>query len=259
MIALLLREVKIVNRIIIGGLLLLQVGYASALSPELVIKFDLERQWPLIRLKIDDAPATLILDTGGGSMLALRPSWPNPPVDKDSKSRRLEFAAGHSLELLSTVWKKSPAPNGIDGYLGYGFFRQYNIVIDYASAEFRLYRIGDEHLECSSKPESISNLGSLEYLKIEREGKPLLLGLDTGANQNILTTSSGSAVPGDSPASRGKTTLGDRELDLGKFRRVSLQIPVIDGFLGYDFFAKHRVCINPVARTISVDQFSQAR
>ena len=88
-------------------------------------------------------------------------------------------------------------------------------------------------------------LGSLAVVRLQAaDGRLLALGLDTGASRNVITPGLAEAVAG------GTLTAERRVLQAGPFVSVPLQVPGLDGFLGQDFFSRHRVCMDPARRQL---------
>lgn len=242
----------------IGAALLAVAARAHAADPEAVLHFELQKQLPVIKAQVDGLDATLILDLGGAGVLALRPGWPGSTAVDSGQARELSLPGGSSTQVPAVVWRKPQVPPGIDGDLGYGYLRRYGLVIDYSLRTVKLFRPGTQLDECRAAPVALLQLGSLPYVRFERGGQPFLLGLDSGANQNVVKRGQ------QDDASPQATTQDDIQLagqviSTGPFRAIDLPIPVIDGLLGYDFFLRHRVCLDPTSKTFAVEPFATAR
>ncbi len=241
--------------VVVAVLALLATVSARALEPERVLPFELRQQLPLLSVQIDDRPATLILDLGGASPLALRPDWPADDAKTDARSKRVRLPGGELETLLATVWKKTSIPPGIDGYLGFAYLQRFNLVFDYAKRQARLFPRGAAHGECRATPVALSRLGSLPYVQFDYSGQTLLMGLDTGANQNLIKPGRPGTVLSDKTRSIDGASLAGQRTAPGPLLVMELPIPTLDGLLGYDFFAHYRVCLDPAANTLAADAF----
>lgn len=224
-----------------AGFLCLTSALACAVqeSPLENLSFEIQKQLPVISAELDGKPVRLLLDTGGGSALALR----HDLISDATQVRQLALQSGKAVQLKAVPWKKASIPEGIDGYLGMGWLRQYSLVIDYAHAQLRLHPAGNLAPECGTQAVPLQMLGSLPYVRLTQDAQPVALGLDTGANQNILKT--GSRWSGNAgQVLTGLTLQTEGWTGQQNFRLVNVQVPVIDGFLGYEFFAGHLVCMD---------------
>lgn len=233
-------------------LLLGLLALAFAAQAERRLSFQLERQLPVLEARIDGRPARLLLDLGGAAALALRPDWPGGA----SGELPVEAAGSDLGRLPAQVWKRARIPEGIDGYLGYGFLIRHGLVIDYRAGELRLLAPGEALAACAPAPTvELLQLGSLPYLRFEKAGSSLLLGLDTGANQNVIKQESLHAGAGGVFSLEG-LSLGGRPVQPGPFRAIALSLPRLEGLLGHGFFAAHRVCIEPSVRQLAAQAFT---
>jgi hypothetical protein len=221
---------------ILGAALLWGVAQAQ---PR-ILHFTLERQLPLMKAEVDGHPARLLLDLGGAAALALRPDWPGLAA-----SAQLTVNGGASETVPARPWPRNKPPPGVDGYLGYGYLARHSLVIDYAQQQVRLYPPGRLADECSGPVAALQQLGSLPYARFEQQGTVLPLGLDTGANQNVLRR--------EAALQPGALMLEGVALEPGPFGRIDLAVPLIAGFLGHDFFARHRVCLDASSKQLQIE------
>lgn len=223
------------------------------------LTFTLKDGLPLIQARIDGREATLLIDSGGAAALALRPAWAPADAasaanaadsqDAQGRQRQNRSFAIRSLELAgqpvlpppaAQTWAKPNPAVGVDGYLGWGWLRQHRWVIDYGAQHLKMLD-ADAPLpaDCGPQPQPLELLGSLPYARFTgADGKPVALGLDTGASRNVIHVPQTGAVA-------GQLRLGEQLLDAGAFVGAELQVPVVSGFLGWDFFRRHRVCLDP--------------
>ncbi len=229
----------------------------------LTLPLQVEGGLPLVDARIDGRAARLLLDTGGAAALALRVDWgpagaASAAVTQDAQGQqRINAAlpvgevvlAGQSLVPVpaAQTWAKARRPAGVDGYLGWGWLRERRWMLDYAAGRLQLF---DPQAAlpaaCGTAPQPFRLLGSLPVVQLRAaDGQVLTLGLDTGATRNVIRPAAAAAVA-------GPLALDGQVLAVGGFVTVPLQVPGLDGFLGQDFFSRHRVCMAPAARQLWV-------
>jgi len=237
---------------------------ALAVAAPLELPFRLEDGVPVIQARIDGREARLLIDSGGAAALALRPDWAQPDAaasaaasqDAQGQARLNRGLAVRQLELAgqpigepppAQTWAKARRPAGVDGYLGWGWLRQRRWIIDYAAARLLLPAPEDAWpANCGDKPQRFEMLGSLPFVRLRAgDGSMLALGLDTGASRNVIQ-------PAREPATAGPLAWENQALGAGGFAAVALQVPVLDGFLGQDFFKRYRVCVDPAGQRLWV-------
>lgn len=247
----------------LAAALLITATLTAWAGPARVLPLRLEGGLASVAARIDGREARLLIDTGGAAALALRPDWAqaaaggSADASQDAQGRPRANAAlavgevelaGQALQPApaAQTWGKPRRPPGIDGYLGWGWLRERRWVVDYAARELRLLG-ADEPMPagCGPEPLRFELLGSLPVLRLhDAAGQPLTLGLDTGASRNVIRPALADAVAAD------PLSAGDRPLAAGAFVSVPLQVPGLDGFLGQDFFSRHRVCVDPAGRQL---------
>jgi hypothetical protein len=214
--------------------------HSAAHAQPRILPFSLERRLPLLQAEVDGRPARLLLDLGGSAVLALRPDWPGLTA-----SAQLALIGDAAQPVPAKPWPRHSPPPGVDGYLGYGYLARYSLVIDYPQQQVRLYPAGRLADECRGPVAALQQLGSLPYARFEQQGSVLPLGLDTGANQNVLRR--------DAQLHPGALLLEGVALEPGPFSRIDLAVPVIAGFLGHDFFARRRVCLDAASKRLQIE------
>lgn len=249
----------------------------AAQAPPRVLGFEMLGTLPVLSAQVEGRPVRLLLDTGGAAALALRPdvaaaltptdmaasasagasSTASPPASSTAPASprlRLQLGAGEPVELPAALWRKSSYPPGIDGYLGWGYLRQFSVVLDYGRQQLQLGPAGQLAPACGEARAALKHLGSLPYVTVLQDGQPLPLGLETGANQNVLLAG---RVPGAATAGERRalpaTSWEGRPLALGGFQVIELQLPVLAGFLGHGFFATHRVCLDARSAAVAIE------
>lgn len=244
--------------ILLTALALVAATAAATDKAALSVPLTLEAGVPVLAARIDGREARLLLDTGGAAALALRPDWgpaepgASAPASQDAQGQQRANAtlavgevalAGQRLDPApaAQTWGKAKRPAGTDGYLGWGWLRERRWVVDYGARRL-LVPAPEEALpaNCGATPVRLERLGSLPVLRLQAaDGQALTLGLDTGASRNVIRPALAPALAG------GAIQLDGRPLQAGDFVTVPLQVPGLDGFLGQDFFSRHRVCADP--------------
>jgi hypothetical protein len=250
---------------------LLATTAAAQAQPEadLTLPFTLEAGLPVLQARIDGRDARLLIDSGGAAALALRPDWapaleakaeaPGTVSTQDAQGQvrratRLIVTdvvlAGQALPEApaAQTWTKAKRPADTDGYLGWGWLRERRWVVDYAARSLvRLAPASPWPAGCGGAPLPLEMIGSLAVVRLQAlDGQTLVLGLDTGASRNVVRPDRVDAVAGPLRGADGQT------LQAGRFVSVPLQVPGLDGFLGQDFFSRHRVCVDPAGRQLRV-------
>jgi len=249
----------------LAAALLLTTTLAAQAAPGRVLPLHLDGGLAWVDARIDGRDARLLIDSGGAAALALRSDWgpaatgaaASATASQDAQGRQRVNAVLAVNEVLlagqalvpapaAQTWAKARRPAGVDGYLGWGWLREQRWVVDYAARQLRLLD-ADEPMpaSCGDAPLGFELLGSLPVVRLHgAAGELLTLGLDTGASRNVIRPALADAV------SAGPLRAGDRAIAAGGFATVALQVPGLDGFLGQDFFSRHRVCVDPGRRQL---------
>lgn len=242
----------------LGATLLAATAAQAQTEADLTLRFTLEAGLPVLQARIDGREARLLIDSGGAAALALRPDWAPADAaasavmsqDAQGQQRRNERLVVGDLVLGShtlpqapaaQTWAKAKRPAGADGYLGWGWLRERRWVMDYAAGQLQRLAPGSPWpAGCGGEPLPVQMMGSLAVVRLQTaEGQVLVLGLDTGASRNVIKPALVQVVAG------GALMADGRLLQAGPFVSVPLQVPGLDGFLGQDFFSRHRVCMDP--------------
>ena len=140
--------------------------------------------------------------------------------------------------------------------IGREFLQRYRVIVDYPGHRIELHATGS-HPVCGEPTGTIEpHPSGLMYSILLTDDGPLKLAWDTGSTYSLiqkrLAAERGMRFQDERYATH-RLRLGSREL--GPHRMVVLDLagaPEIDGVLGSNFFAQHRVCFDYPARTISV-------
>lgn len=144
-----------------------------------------------------------------------------------------------------------------DATLGRGFLERYTVVVDYPHQRFELYPAARARKLCGAATAAIlPTEDGFMFSSIQTDDGPMNLGWDTGVNYSFVQKYLAKARQlkiNDVFYSTQRFALG--QFDAGAMRLVAMDLsglPTLDGLLGYNFFEKHRVCIDYVRHSVSV-------
>ncbi len=151
---------------------------------------------------------------------------------------------------------------GAVGFLGIGYLRDYQVVIDYADQRVTLDSAGasgDQKSECSGA--AVPLIQGQDWgiaTKLVTEIGEVDLVWDTGAPMNVLFRKR-TAASGIDKAEGDKLSLSSiqargQEIGPATFEILDWGMPPFDGFIGHDFFAENVVCIDFPNQTLFVQQ-----
>lgn len=209
----------------------------------------------------------LFLDTGGYKPLALKQDVIHRiGIAYDAASASASDAQGHAYVARSfdlhdfKAGSLSLAPlRGADlpdlgthaypqdGYLGYGVLKNYVLVIDYAGGKVSLYTPADGRAvleqQCGEHTFDVTVKNAIIQTTIATDRGDRTFQFDTGANRNIVRPVSGAAAE-QASVTFERFRLGSVDLGATPFGVIPYRAPDVDGVLGRDFFAAHRVCLD---------------
>jgi hypothetical protein len=156
------------------------------------------------------------------------------------------------------VYAPNFAPPGKMGHIGFAFLRNYTVVLDYGSKVMKLYTPDDATLprECgTARAPLVTGEYGLQSVAHTDRGE-IRFGWDTGAQTNAFTPATFSVPPeryvlGQEHEFRD-FSLGDVKLGPLKVRTIDLQMPGLNGLMGYDFFASHVVCFDVSRKIVAI-------
>jgi len=253
---------------------------ATATVPE-IVPLSFSSKLPKVRVEMGDATVMVRLDTGAydfGISLADKDFGPahvkvtGTTHWKDARGNELqgrtfvvpELRIGgltvHDVSGTELVFAPDFVPPDRDGKLGFAFLRNYAVALDFSSAQMRIYPADSSRApdECEQGHVSLSVASAGLLSTLGTEFGRMRLRWDTGAPGNQLTPRSMKINPDADPYGRQvrlhNVSLGSVHLPLLSAQVVDLKIPGVDGVLGADFFAGHRVCLDVKHRTVSVTE-----
>jgi predicted aspartyl protease len=243
----------------------------------IVIPIELENGNPVAQVRINGVDARLIIDSGG-DLVSLKPA----AVDRVAATRTGSHAEGtnalgqtsaQALLTLDTFEIGGSTFRGVDaqvsgayamdaagdGVIGRRFLAAFVAVYDYPSRRISLFDSRDRRAATRAcrgaavrmRPDDEALVVS--DASVDRHEIRVLW--DTGAVRSFIKQSFAAAnnmLPVESPFYTAREfELGGRQIGSQPFVVVDLQAPAkVDGYLGYDFFVDHVVCIDPRARVV---------
>src|SRR5258708_4316878 len=233
---------------------------------------------PLVTIRIQDRDIPLELDIGDGSSLVLHPSVISElnatPTGETSKGYGMEgkifevpiikvdrVEMGRAVFADVTIHQdghddafraKQVAERGTRGYVGAGFFKGYELVLNYRRHVITLIRKDAEpSSQDSCRGHIVPLMREINWGLVSRvnadEGDMLFV-WDTGSPALVMIKASAAAAHVDT--SRDTVTLNHFRMNGHEFGPLRFQMwdfpapPGMAGFIGYDFFRDHLVCID---------------
>ena len=276
------------------------------LAPNLIrVPFQLTGALITVQARVDQVEGNFLFDTGANRLLlnhryfgqtataarsgaggvtgivqVLGAAWPD--------TFRLDnlVAANISADLIDLSHIEKSKNIDLVGIIGYEMFKDFEVIFDYAASSLLLVRV-------DSKGEAVEPLPIWEYipqnsyeirvngyiamLKLQFGEKTRLFGLDSGAEQNLLSTTAGKGFLADNfvllkrvklkgAGSRSVEVLAgnlhNSRLDSLSFKPMATLLTNmselnatyqtnLDGVLGYEFLSQHIVGINYKKRRIT--------
>ena len=263
---------------------------------KIVIPFKLVGRLTIVEAVIDGKAGSFILDTGAPALVLNRRYFKDSTPSANGRSNGINGKVNQLYEQVISrmYWNGLQAKNilvdVIDmshieqvrnvkllGLIGYQLFKKYELVFDYPNRQIMLYRLNKKGRRAATysldnNPADsipITMIRHLPCIKKQIGGKPLVLGIDSGAEINLLrrgvhkklkpyfTPMGETALHGLSKKAKLSTSGKLRQfwLDCLKyedmitlFTDLKVMDPhysaQLDGILGYEFLSQHKVAIN---------------
>lgn len=254
-------------------LLLVLVGCSGhetrpSITPVARIPFVLDATGlPTFAATVDGSPVRLFLDTGGYKAIALKQdAIRRTGVAYDASSASANDAQGHAYVARSFTAASfnagslslSPARGADlpdfgshgypqDGYVGYGVLKNYVLVIDYSRGDISMYDPADGpavlRSECGAHTFAAEVKNAVIQATVETDAGERVFQFDTGANRNVARPLA-TASADQTEMTFTRFRLGNTDLGPMTFRLIPYRAPDVDGVLGREFFAAHRVCLD---------------
>ena len=245
----------------------------AAADAAITSPIELRDNFPLLTVQVDGIDVRLKFDLGDGDKLALQQSLLDRigalPTGETARLKGLygafeapvyKVARIHigaivfadviaRLDVRDHTYKAGA--QGDDGFLGTGLLKRFALVLDYPG----------ETMTPASRPASgvMSDdcSGTAVPFSPEWKGQPateahidqgrVLLWWDTGSPVSALRTSlardDSEKINEDALTSK-RLVIGGKDFGPMQFQLWDMNLPGFDGFIGYDFFAAHVVCID---------------
>jgi hypothetical protein len=257
----------------------------NASSP-IVVPLRLRRHFPVIVAKIDGLEVPLVFDSGDQSTVALHQSvldsikavptneserlqFSEGPIVQSAKFRirRLQIGQAVFTDIIGRSDIHDPSYQATDvgqkGFLGTGLLKPYQVVLDYRKRRMTLIpRDNNEHPSESCRG-TVVPFASLEspaepVTEVDTDLGKLLAWWDTGTPTSVISKRFVEKARPTQLMDRLTThrlILGSRDFGPWQFDVWDVTLPPwFNGFVGYNFFASHTVCIDFPNRRIVVEQ-----
>lgn len=266
-------------------LALIAVGSAAAASPpdSTVIPIRLSGNFALIDVRIGGRDVPLLFDTGDSRGILLA----QPVIDRikakpvghsskviDVKGNvvesphfeipRLQIGSIEFANVIADLDVHDPSyqpdQHGQQGFLGTALLKPYQVVIDYSRLTLTLIAPGSSRARAGDcrgvAVPFVEQWRGEPVTEVETEFGRVVLWWDTGTPLSILTARfAQQARPKilEGPMLSDRLGLGGTEFGPWPFEVVDFALPPgFDGFIGYDFFAQHVVCMDFPGRRVLV-------
>ena len=260
---------------ILLGLLLCTDSLAA-----IVVSIELEKGNPIASARINGIPVRLVVDSGGGvislrsevieKVAAARTGSTRSSTDAYGKKSTQTLFILDSLELGGSTFSnveageasKYVAESPGDGVIGRNFLNQFLVVYDYSSRKITLFSRRDRSRadsEChGTAVRTIPDQDGIVVSMANTDHRAMRMLWDTGATYSFVkkTFVDKHQLPVQEPFyTSQRFTLGQQDFGPLQFVVLDLQDPSnVDGFVGYNFFMNHVVCIDPVKKEIRIQK-----
>jgi Aspartyl protease len=260
----------------------LLIPFAFLLSAEclgaIVIPIELEKGNPIASARINGVPVRLVVDTGGG-LVTLKPET----VAKVGAARTgstSKYSDGHGNEDTQAILKLNALELGGnsfpnveaadagtygaeaagDGSIGRAFLNQFVAVYDYAARKISLFTASERSSadrECrGALVRTIPDPDNTIVSMAKTDHRTMRMTWDTGSTYSFVkkTFADTHKLPVENPFYTSQRFLLGEE-NFGPLQFVVLEFhnpDNVDGTIGYNFFAGHVVCIDPVRQVIRI-------
>ena len=267
---------RVVRKSLSLAVVLAALVASSLASPAIVVPLKLSRHLAVVVAKIDGTDVPLLLDSGDQSPLALRQGVLDrikaTPISESFSGQDVKgifqapkYRVSHVQigqagfdDVVARLDKHSPSNQpvelGQEGLLGTGLLKSYEVVIDYPHRTMTLVKDGVASTLCQGasvpfSPLPPNNQPREPLTEAEIDTGPVALWWDTGAQMSVLSKNFVDQVHAklakDDSLTSNRLTLHETDFGPWRFETEDISLPpFFNGFLGYDFFARHVVCFD---------------
>jgi Aspartyl protease len=260
------------------------VGCAAADRP-LVVPITLIGHFPVVEVTINGSTVPLIFDSGSSASVALTQAVLDrvnaSPTGTSSRAvdaqgnvlvypkysiGRVQIGAAIFTDVVGQLDVHDPSYQatqvGQQGFLGTSLLKDYRVVLDYPRLRMTLVPSGgskDEATDCTGTAVTFAPQWHGEPVaEVGTDSGRVVVWWDTGTPTSVLSKRFIEAT--GSPQSQATWTsrrlaLGDADFGPWQFEIWDVSLPHgFEGFIGYDFFAKHVVCMDFPARRLLIQR-----
>lgn len=237
------------------------------------VPIELREKYPILTIRVDDMDVPVQLDIGDRSALVLqqsildragavptgqaltfRDAKGNSFESPTFKVARVQIGSAVFTDVIARLDVHHPsypaAQVGQKGFLGTGLLKSYEVVLDYPNRTVTLVpQIDGNRLgtcEGAAVPFSAKWNGE-PVTEADTDLGRATLWWDTGAPTSMLSKEfvrKGGSRPFEDTMTTEQLILGGDDFGPSQFEIRDMTLPGFDGFIGYDFFLKHAVCID---------------
>lgn len=243
-----------------------------------VIPIELEKGNPVAPARINGVAARLIIDSGGGFVSLKSETLGRVAAVRTGSTKSGTDALGNSavhtlftldaLEVGGDTFANveageagqygTAAPG--DGSIGRNFLNQFIVIYDYPSRKITLFTAHERRTaerECrGAQVRTMRDPDEIIVSMATTDHGAMRMLWDTGATYSFVKKAFADeqALPIEAPFYTSKRFVFARQ-DFGPLQLVVLDFkaPVnVDGYIGYNFFMGHVVCIDPLKRVVKI-------
>ena len=240
------------------------VGSSAMSQPAVVVPFEIVRNFPVVQVQIGDQLVPLLFDLGADDVALSTDVARSLQVQLLAETYTLLDVYGKKIEghkfviprmeigslefhdVKGTEFAKAPVGSG---HIGVELVKAFRLVLNYKEKTMTLIAPDEpDPARHGCYGTEVSFEHGWAATKAATDWGELVLVWDTGAPMNVIregVVKARGIEAGDPTIQSGRFLLGGTEFGPVRFRSVDFeQPPGVDGFVGYDFFANHIVCID---------------